>query len=73
MAQAFIIGEKFIENEDVCLILGDNIFYGYRLQQKLKQSVDFVKNQKKQLAVYGSYVSDLKDMELQNLIVTITL
>ena len=57
LAQAFIIGEKFIENEDVCLILGDNIFYGSGLQQKLKQSVDFVKNQKKAL-VYGSYVSD---------------
>lgn len=57
LAQAFIIGEKFIENEDVCLILGDNIFYGSGLQQKLKQSLDFVKNEKKAL-VYGSYVSD---------------
>lgn len=57
LAQAFIIGEKFINKEDVCLILGDNIFYGSGLQQKLKKSIDFVKNEKKAL-VYGSYVSD---------------
>ena len=57
MAQAFIIGEQFIKNEDVCLILGDNIFYGSGLQQKLKKSIDFVKNERKAL-VYGSYVSD---------------
>lgn len=57
LAQAFIIGEEFIENEDVCLILGDNIFYGSGLQQKLKQSIDFVKNDRKAM-VYGSYVSD---------------
>ena len=57
LAQAFIIGKKFIKNEDVCLILGDNIFYGSGLQQKLKQSIDFVKNEKKAM-VYGSYVSD---------------
>jgi len=57
LAQAFIIGEKFIENEDVCLILGDNIFYGSGLQQKLKQSIDFVKNDRKAM-VYGSYVTD---------------
>ena len=57
LAQAFIIGEKFIKNEDVCLILGDNIFYGSGLQQKLKKSIDFVKNERKAL-VYGSYVSD---------------
>lgn len=57
LAQAFIIGEKFIENDDVCLILGDNIFYGSGLQQKLKKSIDFVKNYSKAL-VYGSYVSD---------------
>ena len=57
LAQAFIIGEQFIKNEDVCLILGDNIFYGSGLQQKLKKSIDFVKNERKAL-VYGSYVSD---------------
>ena len=59
LAQAFIIGEKFIKNDDVCLILGDNIFYGSGLQQKLKESVDFVKNERKAM-VYGSYVPDPK-------------
>ena len=57
LAQAFIIGEKFIDDDDVCLILGDNIFYGSGLQQKLKQSIDFVKNEKKAM-VYGNYVLD---------------
>jgi glucose-1-phosphate thymidylyltransferase len=57
LAQAFIIGEEFIDGGDVCLILGDNIFYGSGLYQKLKQSIDFVKNEKKAL-IYGSYVSD---------------
>ena len=35
LAQAFIIGEDFIGNDDVCLILGDNIFYGYGFSQIL--------------------------------------
>ena len=59
LAQAFTIGKKFINNEDVCLILGDNIFYGSGLQQKLKQSIDFVKNEKKAM-IYSTYVSDPK-------------
>jgi len=59
LAQAFIIGEKFIKNDDVCLILGDNIFYGSGLQQKLWKSIDFVKNVRKAM-VYASYVSDPK-------------
>jgi glucose-1-phosphate thymidylyltransferase len=57
LAQAFIIGEEFIDGGDVCLILGDNIFYGSGLQQKLKQSIDFVKKVRKAL-IYGSYVTD---------------
>ena len=35
IAQAFIIGEEFIGNDDVCLVLGDNIFYGSGLQKLL--------------------------------------
>jgi len=42
IAEAFIIGEKFIENDSVCLILGDNIFYGSGLTKILKNSVKFV-------------------------------
>lgn len=38
LAQAFIIGEDFIGNDDVCLVLGDNIFYGQGFTQKLKQA-----------------------------------
>ncbi len=38
LAQAFVIGEKFIENDSVALILGDNIFYGTGLQETLKKS-----------------------------------
>lgn len=40
LAQAFIIGEAFIGNDNVCLVLGDNIFYGEHFSQKLKQAVD---------------------------------
>ncbi len=57
LSQAFILGENFIENDDVCLILGDNIFYGSELPKKLKKSVEDVKNN--QIAkVFGYYVND---------------
>ncbi|MDM1328413.1 glucose-1-phosphate thymidylyltransferase RfbA [Myroides odoratimimus] len=57
LAQAFIIGEEFIGNDDVCLVLGDNIFYGAGLQQILTQSVKIVKEEKKAV-VFGYYVND---------------
>src|SRR5690606_34588798 len=57
LAQAFIIGEEFIGNDDVCLILGDNIFYGAGLQKLLKESVDTVKEENKAV-VFGYYVDD---------------
>lgn len=57
LAQAFIIGEEFIGNDDVCLVLGDNIFYGAGLQNLLLNSVETVKNEKKAV-VFGYYVED---------------
>ena len=57
LAQAFIIGEEFIGNDDVCLVLGDNIFYGAGLNQLLIDSVKTVK-EKKEAVVFGYYVSD---------------
>ena len=57
LAQAFIIGKKFIKNNDVCLILGDNIFYGNELTTYLHKSIQIVKKEKK--AVIFTYpVSD---------------
>ena len=48
LAQAFILGEKFIKNDNVCLILGDNIFHGHGLKKLLSNCINNV-DQKKQL------------------------
>ena len=55
LAQAFIIGEDFIGEDDVCLILGDNIFYGQSFSQMLSQAVTNVKEERK-ATVFGYYV-----------------
>ncbi|WP_460546285.1 glucose-1-phosphate thymidylyltransferase RfbA, partial [Echinicola sediminis] len=57
LAQAFIIGEEFIGNDDVCLILGDNIFYGHGFSGLLKQSVHNVSSEGK-ATIFGYYVQD---------------
>lgn len=57
LAQAFILGEEFIGNDDVCLILGDNIFYGAGLQNLLSNAVSIVTD-KKEATVFGYYVDD---------------
>ena len=57
LAQAFILGEEFIGNDDVCLVLGDNIFYGSQLTSLLAQSVKNAK-EKNKATVYGYYVND---------------
>ncbi|WP_422858211.1 glucose-1-phosphate thymidylyltransferase RfbA [Flagellimonas sp. S174] len=57
LAQAFIIGEKFIGEDDVCLVLGDNIFYGSGFQQQLANSVRLVKEEQSAI-VFGYYVDD---------------
>ena len=56
LAQAFIIGEDFIGEDDVCLVLGDNIFYGAGFSALLKDSVEAAKNGK--ASVFGYYVND---------------
>ena len=57
IAEAFIIGEKFIQNDSVCLILGDNIFYGSGFTKILKNSVEFVEKNYK-AKVFGYYVNN---------------
>ena len=57
LAQAFIIGEFFIGDDDVCMVLGDNIFYGVGLDQLLKSAVKTVEKSQKAV-VFGSYVKD---------------
>ena len=57
LAQAFIIGEKFIGDDDVCLVLGDNIFYGQGLTELLTKSVINVTKSVK-ATVFGYYVKD---------------
>lgn len=57
LAQAFILGEEFIGDDDVCLVLGDNIFYGAGLQKILFDAVNTVKEEGKAI-VFGNYVND---------------
>lgn len=57
LAQAFIIGEQFIGDDDVCLVLGDNIFYGAGLSALLKDSVADVEENGK-ATIFGYYVND---------------
>ena len=57
LAQAFIIGDDFIGNDDVCLILGDNIYYGHGFANMLKAAKQSVENENKAV-VFGYYVQD---------------
>ena len=57
LAQAFIIGEEFIGNDSVCLVLGDNIFHGNGFTRMLQQAVEDAETQKK-ATVFGYWVSD---------------
>ena len=59
LAQSFIIGESFIGNDDVCLILGDNIFYGQGFTTMLNKAKNIVKKEKR-AAIFGYYVDDPK-------------
>lgn len=57
LAQAFIIGEDFIEKDDVCLVLGDNLFYGQGFPKLLKDAVITAVSENK-ATIFGYYVSD---------------
>lgn len=57
LAQAFIIGEKFIGDDNACLVLGDNIFYGAGFTKLLRESVQNVERDGKS-TVFGYYVND---------------
>lgn len=57
LAQAFILGEEFIGNDNVCLVLGDNIFYGAGLPNMLRSAVQAVE-QNGDAQIFGYYVND---------------
>lgn len=57
LAQAFLLGESFIGSDDVCLILGDNIFFGSGLTKMLKESKEIVQEQR-QSVVFAYHVED---------------
>jgi glucose-1-phosphate thymidylyltransferase len=57
LAQAFTLGEEFLDGDDACLVLGDNIFYGHGLTELLAKSVKNAKEENK-ATVFGYYVKD---------------
>jgi len=57
LAQAFILGEEFIGDDDVCLILGDNIYHGHGLPQMLQHAQKSLQEEKKSV-IFGYYVTD---------------
>ena len=57
LAQAFIIGEKFIGDDSVCLVLGDNIFHGNGFSAMLKEAVR-IADEKQEATVFGYWVND---------------
>ena len=59
LAQAFILGKDFIGDDDVCLILGDNIYYGHGMSQMLANAVSNAKN-KNMATIFGYHVHDPK-------------
>jgi glucose-1-phosphate thymidylyltransferase len=57
LAQAFILGEEFIGEDDVCLVLGDNVYHGHDLSSLLSEAVSIVKKEQK-ATVFGYHVAD---------------
>ena len=73
LAQAFIIGEDFIGNDDVCLVLGDNIFYGHGFTELLAKSLKNVQEQQKATIILDdkSYIIEDMTPQQQNMLVVI--
>jgi glucose-1-phosphate thymidylyltransferase len=69
LAQAFILGKDFIGNDDVCLILGDNIYYGYGMSQILTCAINNAKD-KNMATVFGYHVHDPERYGVVNFDVT---
>ena len=57
LAQAFILGKDFIGNDNVCLVLGDNIFYGQGFSYLIKSAMNRA-NKEKEATIFGYYVKD---------------
>lgn len=57
LAQAFILGKDFIGSDDVCLVLGDNIYYGHSLTEMLQRAVNSARDESK-ATVFGYHVTD---------------
>ncbi len=57
LAQAFVLGEEFIGDDNVCLILGDNLYHGHGITELLQDSVKIVEEEKKSV-IFGYYVTD---------------
>lgn len=75
LAQAFILGEEFIGNDDVCLILGDNIFYGAGIEKLLEGAVTRLGEEQKS-TIFGYYVQDpnrygVAEFDAENRVVSI--
>jgi glucose-1-phosphate thymidylyltransferase len=75
LAQAFVLGEEFIGNDSVCLVLGDNIFYGYAFTALLKEARETVEQEGK-ARIFGYYVNDpqrygVAEFDPQNNVVSI--
>lgn len=58
LAQALIIGEDFVGDDSVCLVLGDNIFYGEGFTGRLRQAVQYAEKDNAEAVVFGYYVND---------------
>ena len=76
LAQAFILGEKFIGDDDVCLVLGDNIYHGHNLSALLSKAVINAQAQSK-ATVFGYHVSDperygVAEFDAQGNVISIT-